>query len=169
MDSANKGLADDPGASQIPLDGLRKAVQHRLADEPRLSCGRSCQEHLNITLHRSTERRTSPQFRRHAGSKSKPGEDLQTPQKCLHRVPPSATRAADVSWSDQDSRPAFDRKLAFPETIRFSLSKVLLAVAAVALDLDVPTIIIFHWRPFAGEALDRTEPCGFRRVDRFGD
>jgi hypothetical protein len=28
------------------------------------------------------------------------------------------------------------------------LSKVLLAVAAVALDLVFPTIIIFHWRPF---------------------
>ena len=38
-----------------------------------------------------------------------PGEDLQTPQKCLHRVPLSATRAQESSGSDQDSRPDFDR------------------------------------------------------------
>ena len=89
VDRANKRLADDPGISQIPLDGLRQAIEHCLGDELCVARGRSCQEGLNVALHHSTERCTSPQFRRRADSKCQPGHDPQAPQNCFHIAAPT--------------------------------------------------------------------------------
>jgi hypothetical protein len=93
----------------IPLDGLWKAIEDPLADEPRFARKRRCcQQALNVAFHQSTESGTSPQFRRHSCSERLADYDPKPLQSCSHRVPLVGHHDPDDLWSDQDPAPALD-------------------------------------------------------------